>query len=95
MNRINQVHNIKYLKSTRKYLRKNATLAEKELCTYLKRKKLNGRKFRRQHSIGYYIVDFYCSSEKLIIELDGKIHLKKAVKKNDYDKPVGFVDPNI
>ena len=62
---------------------------------YLKKEKLNGRKFRRKHSIGYYIVDFYCSSEKLIIELYGKIHLKKEVKNNDYDKPVGLVDPNI
>jgi len=45
-------------------------------------KKLNDRKFRRQHSIGYYIVDFYCSSEKLIIEQDSKIHLKKEVENN-------------
>jgi very-short-patch-repair endonuclease len=34
-------------------------------------KKLNRRKFRRQHSIGNYIVDFFCVSEKLVIELDG------------------------
>ena len=40
----------------------------------MKSKKLDGRKFRRQHSIGKYIVDFYCPSEKLIVELDGKPH---------------------
>lgn len=33
-----------------------------------------GRKFKRQHGIGNYIVDFYCASEKLIIELDGEVH---------------------
>jgi len=37
----------------------------------LKSKNINGRKFRRQYSIGNYIVDFCCTSEKLVIELDG------------------------
>ena len=40
----------------------------------LKNKQLGGKKFRRQHSLGNYIVDFYCSSDKLIIELDGDPH---------------------
>jgi very-short-patch-repair endonuclease len=37
-------------------------------------KKLNPRKFRRQHSIDNYIVDFFCTSEKLVIELNGNPH---------------------
>ena len=86
MDRINQLHNLRFLKGTRKYLRENATDAEKELWKYLKGKGLSGRKFRRQHSIGYYIVDFYCPGEKLIIELDGKIHLRPEVKINDKDR---------
>jgi len=68
------LNNINYLKDTRKYLRNNLTEAESLLWEVLKGKKLAGRKFRRQHSIGYYIVDFYCPSEKLIIELDGQHH---------------------
>jgi len=40
----------------------------------LKSKKLDGVKFRRQYSIGYYIADFCCPSEKIIIELDGDPH---------------------
>jgi len=40
----------------------------------LKSRKLEGRKFRRQYSIGNYIVDFCCPSEKLVIELDGAPH---------------------
>ena len=42
-----------------------------------------GRKFRRQHSIGKYILDFYCPSEKLAIELDGEVHFNDAAREND------------
>jgi len=62
------------LKFNRKNLRNNSTSAETSLWEYLKNKKLQGRKFRRQHSLGNYIVDFYCSEERLIIELDGDYH---------------------
>jgi very-short-patch-repair endonuclease len=68
------IFNSKYLEANRKCLRNNSTSAEATLWTLLKNKQLEGRKFRRQHSIGKYIVDFYCSHEKLIIELDGNIH---------------------
>jgi len=77
----NKLYNLPYLKETRVYLRKNMTEAELVLWEVLKEKKLCGRKFRRQHSIGHYIADscpsgrrVYCSSEKLIIELDGQHH---------------------
>jgi len=69
-----KLYNIPYLIDTRRYLRRNLTEAELVLWEVLKDKKLCGRKFRRQHSIGYYIADFYCSTEKLIIELDGQHH---------------------
>lgn len=62
------------LKDTRQYLRPHSTSAEAELWKHIKNKQLAGRKFRRQHSINNYIVDFYCSEEKLIIELDGDPH---------------------
>ena len=41
-----------------------------------------GYKFRRQHSIGGYIADFYCPSKKLVIEIDGPQHLKNK----EYDE---------
>ena len=69
-----KLYNLAYLKEFRINLRKNMTEAELVLWQVLKDKKLCGRKFRRQHSIGYFITDFYCSSEKLIIELDGQHH---------------------
>jgi very-short-patch-repair endonuclease len=69
-----KLFNLPYLKATRRHLRRNLTEAELVLWEVLKDKKLCGRKFRRQHSIGHYIADFYCSTEKLIIELDGQHH---------------------
>jgi len=69
-----QLHNKPELKEFRKKLRNNLTPAEALLWKALKGKQLEGRKFRRQHSIGNYIVDFYCPTEKLAIELDGQPH---------------------
>ena len=72
------LHNRKYLKDYRKQLRNNGTPAEATLWKALQRKQLKGRKFRRQHSIGNYIVDFYCPAEKLAVELDGAGHFTSA-----------------
>ena len=69
-----QINNLPYLKQTRKLLRNNSTSAEATLWNYLKNSQLEGRKFRRQHSIENYILDFYCPSEKINIELDGAHH---------------------
>ena len=66
--------NQKRLKDTRKELRNNMTNAEKKLWENLKWKKILWLKFRRQHSVWRYILDFYCPSEKLCIELDWEIH---------------------
>ena len=40
----------------------------------LKGSKLPGRKFRRQHSVANYLLDFYCPAERLAVELDGEVH---------------------
>ncbi|TAI49638.1 endonuclease domain-containing protein [Flagellimonas allohymeniacidonis] len=77
------IHSQKYLLPLRRKLRKNLTPAEAFLWTHLKGKKLQGRKFQRQHSIGNYIVDFYCASEQLIIELDGEVHFNAAAQEKD------------
>ncbi len=52
----------------------------------LQRKQLKCRKFIRQHSIKNYIVDFYCASEKLIIELDRAYHLSFAQSNRDNER---------
>lgn len=65
-----------------KALRKNLTHAELVLWGYLKCSPL-GFKFRRQHPIGIYIVDFYCHVLKLVIEVDGSIHSKTEAIEHD------------
>jgi len=55
-------------------LRKNMTEAENYLWQLIRDRRLNGYKFRRQHPIGGYILDFYCPSKKLAVELDGSQH---------------------
>ena len=69
-----QIHNRKEFQSRRRSLRKRLTAAEAVLWSLLKNKQLDGRKFRRQHSVDRYILDFYCPSERLAIELDGENH---------------------
>ncbi len=57
-----------------KRLRSEMTEAEIVLWTFLRGRRLDGFKFRRQHPIGSYIADFACVSEKLIVEVDGATH---------------------
>lgn len=76
------IHNNEVLKERRKELRKNQTKTEEILWFELRHEKL-GYKFKRQHSIGGYILDFYCPQKKLIIELDGEVHNTKEAKKYD------------
>ena len=58
----------------RRELRNNATAAEATLWKYLKNSQAGGFKFRRQHGLGVYIMDFYCPTLRLAIELDGAVH---------------------
>jgi very-short-patch-repair endonuclease len=78
-----RLHNKKVLITQRKQLRNNATQAEKILWYELKNNQLAGRKFRRQHSVGNYILDFYCPEERLAIELDGEHHEEDEQKEYD------------
>ena len=55
-------------------LRSNMTGPETRLWSALRARQLQGMKFRRQHGIGPYIVDFYCSERSLVIEVDGDSH---------------------
>jgi len=59
-----------------KHLRSRLTTPEALLWDKLKGKKICNVRFRRQHPIDTYIVDFYCHAAKLVIEIDGKIHLQ-------------------
>ncbi|MDR0893107.1 MAG: endonuclease domain-containing protein [Mediterranea sp.] len=59
----------------RKKLRRNGTSAEAVLWTLIKAKQVDGLRFRRQHGVGPYILDFYCPELHLAIELDGEVHV--------------------
>ncbi len=74
----------KRIKSNAKDLRKNLTPAETRFWKIVRNRNLLGLKFRRQHPIGNFIVDFYCDELKLVIEIDGDIH--DIVEIAEYDK---------
>jgi very-short-patch-repair endonuclease len=70
-------------KEKRRVLRKNMPPAETILWSKLRGKNLNGCKFRRQYSIGPYIVDFYSPQLKLAIEIDGESHFVVGALQRD------------
>ena len=72
------LHNLPKLKTFRRKLRSNLTPAEAAFWKIVQNAKLDGRKFRRQHSVGGYILDFYCPAERLGIELDGEVHFSRC-----------------
>src|SRR5215831_11249313 len=72
-------HNITSKKQFRKDLRNSLTPAEAVLWLSLKKRQLDGKKFRRQASVGPYIVDFYCPECRLVIELDGERHFSMTI----------------
>ena len=88
------IHNITSLLHRRKELRNDSTSEEVLLWLRLKNSQ-TGFKFRRQHSIGGYIVDFYCPVKKLVIEVDGPQHSKKENKEYDRTRSDYFKGLNI
>jgi very-short-patch-repair endonuclease len=67
-----------------RFLKRVMTEAEKILWDQLRGRSFKNFKFRRQHPIASYIVDFYCHSSKLVIEIDGDVH--QANDNPQYDK---------
>jgi very-short-patch-repair endonuclease len=55
-------------------LRREMTPAERVLWKHLRNRQLGGHKFRRQHPLGPFVVDFYCPAGRLVVEVDGGIH---------------------
>jgi very-short-patch-repair endonuclease len=71
------------LKQRRRELRRNQTETEKALWAYLRNRQFYGIRFFRQYSIGPYILDFYCPTMKLAVELDGGQH--NQYENREYD----------
>ena len=59
-------------------LRQNSTNAERHLWHFLRAKRLKGYKFRRQHLVYPFVVDFICLEKKLVVELDGGQHARQG-----------------
>ena len=59
-------------------LRANMTEAERKLWSLLRRKQLQGFRFRRQVPLGRYVADFACMSAQLVVELDGGQHAERS-----------------
>jgi very-short-patch-repair endonuclease len=76
-----------------KTLRKNLTDAERWLWQRLRNRGLSGHKFRRQHPIGPFVVDFVCIEKRVVIELDGSQHaecLESDSKRSEYLRTKGY-----
>ncbi|MEE8443435.1 MAG: DUF559 domain-containing protein [Dehalococcoidia bacterium] len=58
-------------------LRKNSTLAERVFWRHITERRLGGFRFRRQHPLGPYVVDFVCLEKRLIVEIDGSQHMEQ------------------
>lgn len=67
-------------------LRREAPRAEQTAWRILRNRTAVGMKFRRQHMIGHYVLDFYCAERKLAIELDGSIHSQPSQMQKDQAK---------
>ena len=76
------VHAPPQIRSHAREMRKNPTEPEALLWLWLRNRSFGDYKFRRQHPVGGYILDFYCAELKLAIELDGQYHDFVA----DYDE---------
>ncbi len=72
-----KIHYNPKLKQLSRELRNNSTLSEVLLWNQLKGRKMKGYQFMRQKPIDNYIVDFFCSKLRLIIEIDGDSHIDK------------------
>ena len=61
-------------------LRRQQTETEQKLWSFLRSRQLQGYKFRRQYSIGNFIVDFCCFEKRLVVEVDGGQHIAQSMK---------------
>ena len=79
----------------RRTLRHNLTPAEAALWVNLKRNNIYNLRWRRQFSVGKYILDFYCPAAKLAIELDGSAHYTMEGDRYDNDRGIFISNKGI
>jgi very-short-patch-repair endonuclease len=83
-----------HMRERARQLRRDLTIPERLLWGLLRDRRLAGVKFRRQHPIGPYVVDFYCVSRGLVVELDGQSHAdagrEDQIRQNYLESVVGL-----
>jgi very-short-patch-repair endonuclease len=89
-----QLYNLEKYKFLRRKLRQDITVSEKIFWRRLRDRRFN-YKFRRQYSVGKYIIDFYCPQLRLAIEIDGATHETKEQLENDRLKEEFLKSHNI
>ena len=82
-------------KEYRRLLRMTETSTERMLWKKLKGKQLEGYRFRQQHGFGPYVLDFYCPSLRLCIEIDGEVHVEDRVKQKDEERTIFLKENRI
>jgi very-short-patch-repair endonuclease len=80
---MNQIFNKKAQKEIRQALRRSLPPSEIILWSKLRNRQICDQKFRRQFSVGPYVIDFYCPALKLAIEVDGDSHFQNGQQGND------------
>jgi very-short-patch-repair endonuclease len=73
-------------------MRREMTPPEARLWSAVRAGRLNGLKFRRQHPIGPFILDFYCAAAKLAVEVDGQVHASAAQAEHDRRRTVWLAE---
>jgi len=76
-------------------LRHRQTEAEAKLWSLLRNRQVKGKKFRRQHAIAGYVVDFYCNECKVAIELDGNFHVDAESRARDKSRTASLNEIGI
>jgi len=78
-----KVINRKDMSLRRRILRNSMPNPELKLWLRIRNRQISGYKFRRQHSFGHFVVDFYCPEARLVIEVDGDFHFNQKAKERD------------
>ena len=92
---MNTFYNAASLKERRRELRKNQTGTEGNLWFHLRNRRMKNEKFYRQYSVGLYILDFYCPSKRLGIEIDGSQYYDMEYKMYDKERTEYLTENNI
>jgi very-short-patch-repair endonuclease len=82
-----------WLREAARALRRRATPSEQRLWAVLRGRRFASRRFRRQHAIGPYIVDFLCAEARLVVEIDGLIHESQQeydAERDDFLREQGY-----